>query len=132
MKITVTGALGNISRVLTKKLIEDGHVVKVISSQADRAIEIEKLGAIPLIGSVENADFIKRSFEGSDAVYLMIPPNFKVHGYNEFTITAGRNYMEAIRETGVGRIVNLSSTGSPLAGNPPLTGYQNLEACWMS
>jgi uncharacterized protein YbjT (DUF2867 family) len=130
MKITVTGALGNIGRVLTEKLIEDGHEVKVISSHADRAMEIEKLNAVPLIGRVEDADFVKRSFEGSDAVFLMIPPNFKTPDYNAFTITVGRNYANAIKETGVGHIVNLSSTGSALAGKPPLANYQNMEV-WL-
>ena len=130
MKITVTGALGNISRVLTEKLIADGHEVKVISSHAGRAMEIEKMNAIPLIGSVEDADFVRRSFEGSDAVYLMIPPDFKTPDYKTFTISVGRNYAEAIRETGVEHVVNLSSTGSALAGKPPLTAYQNLEA-WL-
>jgi uncharacterized protein YbjT (DUF2867 family) len=130
MKITVTGSLGNISRILTEKLVADGHEVRVISSHPERAGEIEKLHAIPLIGQVEDAGFIKRSFEGSDAVYLMIPPNFKTPDYKAFTITVGKNYADAVRQTGVRHIVNLSSAGSALAGKPPLTHYQNLET-WL-
>ena len=127
MKITVTGSLGNISRVLAEKLVAQGHEVNVISSSADRIPDIKQLKATPLIGSVEDYDFVKRSFQGSDAVYLMIPPNFSTPDYKAFTINVGKNYAKAIQETGIQYVVNLSSSGSPLAGKPPLTNYQNLE-----
>lgn len=131
MKITLTGSLGNISRPLTQQLVAQGHEVSVISSNAAKAGDIKKLGATPLIGSVEDYEFVKRSFQGSDAVYLMIPPNFSVPDYKSFTITVGKNYAKAIQETGIQYVVNLSSSGSALAGNPPLTNYQNLET-WLN
>ena len=59
MKVIVTGSLGNISRPLTQKLIAQGHEVSVISSNAEKANEIKKLQAIPLIGSVEDYAFVK-------------------------------------------------------------------------
>lgn len=127
MKVTVTGSLGNISRALTEKLAAAGHEVRVISSQAGRKAAIEALQAIPLIGSVEDGDFLKSAFEGSDAVYLMVPPAFGAPDYKQFTINAGRNYAEAVKHSGIGYVVNLSSSGSPLAGKAPLLDYQNLE-----
>ena len=130
MKITITGSLGNISRVLTEKLVAQGHEVNVISSNAERVYDIKKLQATPLIGSVEDYNFVKESFQGSDAVYLMIPPNFNTPDYKAFTINVGKNYAKAIQETGTKYVVNLSSSGSPLAGKSPLTHYQNLET-WL-
>lgn len=127
MKITVTGSLGNISRSLTQKLVAQEHEISVISSNANKADDIRKLHATPLIGSLEDYEFVKRSFTGSDAVYLMIPPNFTAPDYKAFTITVGKNYARAIQETGISHVVNLSSSGSPLAGQPPLINYQNLE-----
>ena len=127
MKITITGSLGNISRSLTQKLVAQGHQVSVISSNASKAEDIKKLQATPLIGSLEDYEFVKRSFQDSDAVYLMIPPNFSAPDYKAFTITVGKNYARAIQETGITYVVNLSSSGSPLAGQPPLENYQNLE-----
>lgn len=127
MKIVVTGSLGNISRVLINKLVANGHQVKVISSRADKAPEIGKLQATPLIGSVEDPGFVKAAFQGSDAVYLMIPPNFATPDYKAFTIRVGQHYANAVRQAGIQYVVNLSSSGSPLGGTPPLTRYQNLE-----
>jgi uncharacterized protein YbjT (DUF2867 family) len=131
MKITITGSLGNISRPLTQKLVAQGHEVHVISSNAQKASDIEQLQAIPLIGSVEDYEFVKRSFQGSDAVYCMVPPNFNTPDYKAFTITVGKNYAKAIKETGIQYVVNLSSAGSPLAGKPPLENYQDLET-WLN
>jgi len=127
MKITITGSLGNISGSLTKKLVAQGHDVRVISSNINKAEAIRELQATPLIGSIEDYAFVKQSFQGSDAVYLMIPPNFSTPDYKAFTIAVGKNYARAIQETGISYVVNLSSSGSPLAGQPPLENYQNLE-----
>lgn len=130
MKITVTGSLGNISRALIPQLTANGHEVKVISSDPGKAVEIEKLKAIPLIGSVEDIDFVESAFSESDAVYLMIPPNFSTPDYKAFTINVGKNYAAVIKQTGIERVVNLSSSGSALAGKAPLTHYQNMEV-WL-
>ncbi|HUP14111.1 MAG TPA: NAD(P)H-binding protein [Niastella sp.] len=131
MKITITGSLGNISRALTKQLVKQGHEVRVISSNAARASDIQQLRATPLIGSVEDYDFVKGAFAGSDAVYCMIPPNFSTPDYNTFTSNVGRNYANAIKENSIKYAVNLSSSASPLAGTSPLANYQNLEI-WLN
>lgn len=130
MKITVTGALGNISRVLTERLVAGGHEVRVISSRPERAAEIEQLHAVPSIGRVEDADFVKSAFKGSDAVYLMVPPGLSRPDYDAFITLVGRNYAEAVRQTGIRHVVNLSSSGSALAGIPPLTHYRSMET-WL-
>lgn len=53
MKIIVTGSLGNISKPLTENLVQKGHQVTVISSNADKQKEIEVLGAAAAIGKIE-------------------------------------------------------------------------------
>ena len=45
MKYVVTGSLGNISKPLAERLIAAGHEVTVMSSNPEKAAEIEKLGA---------------------------------------------------------------------------------------
>lgn len=122
MKVTVTGSLGNISRILIEKLIAHGHEVKVITSNAERSKEISQLNAIPLVGSVEDYGFIKESFAGSDAVYLMIPPNFTTADLKQYIRTVGQQYANAIKETGVKYAVNLSSIGAHLENGPGPTG----------
>lgn len=57
----------------------------------------------------------------------MIPPNFTVADYKQFTLNVRENYAKAIEQASVNYVVNLSSVGSALAGVEPLTQFQNLE-----
>ena len=125
MKVTITGSLGNISRVLTEKLVANGHEVKVISSNAERIPEIEKLKAIPLIGSIEDPEFIRKSFQDSDAVYLMIPPSFKATNEKQYIKTIGEQYAKAISENGVKYVINLSSIGAHISGGSGAGGARH-------
>lgn len=122
MKVTVTGSLGNVSHVLVKKLVSDGHEVKVITSTAQRAKEIEQLQAAPFVGSVEDYEFVEKAFAGSDAVYLMIPPNYQATNLKDYIKTVGIGYSNAIMKTGVKYVVNLSSIGAHLESGLGPTG----------
>lgn len=120
MKITITGSLGNISKPLTRELVQKGHIVSVITSSVDRQNEIENLGAKALIGSVNDLDFLTKAFTDADAVYCMIPranyfdPNLDL---DAFTRGIGNNYAKAIQKSGVKRVVFLSSIGAHLEKN---------------
>ena len=112
MKYVVTGSLGNISKPLTKKLVSAGHEVTVISSKSDKTAQIEALGAKAAIGSVEDVDFLTKTFTGSDAVYTMVPPNFSTTNWVKYIAGIGENLAKAIKLSGVKSIVNLSSIGA--------------------
>jgi len=132
MKIVITGSLGNISRPLTAELVQGGHNVTVISSDAGKQAAIEAMGAHAAIGSLEDVAFLTATFTGADAVYTMVPPNLYMdHTLNltEYYRRLGRNYAEAIGKAGVKRLVNLSSIGAHLdKGNGILVGANNVEA----
>ncbi|SHG59201.1 Uncharacterized conserved protein YbjT, contains NAD(P)-binding and DUF2867 domains [Chryseolinea serpens] len=117
MKIIVTGSLGNISQPLTKELLQNGHSVTVISSNPEKQKDIEALGATAAIGSIDNLAFLTRTFTGSDAAYCMIPPNFHFHGNLDpraYYRAIGETYAQAIQQSGVKRVVHLSSVGAHL------------------
>lgn len=114
MKITITGSLGNISKPLAEELIEKGHDVTVISSKQDRQKDIKALGATAAIGSINDVDFLVKTFKDADAVYCMIPPNFSEQDQIGYYKRAGKNYAEAITQAGVKRVVELSSYGAHL------------------
>lgn len=114
MKIVLTGSLGHINRVLVPQLVSAGHAVTVISHRADRAQAIRDLGATPAIGSIDDKPFLTQTFQGADAVYLMITS--ATSGNDLFA--AGRQqaqlYADAARAAGVTQVVNLSSVGANL------------------
>lgn len=128
MKITLTGSIGNITKPLAEILVAKGHEVKIISSNTGRAEEIKSLGAIPLIGSVSDTEFLKDAFTGADAIYTMVPPNFAAPKFRAYIKGIGENYAAAIKESGVKKVVNLSSVGADLPdGTGPIAGLHDVE-----
>lgn len=128
MKITLTGSLGNIGKPLAKQLIEKGHAIAVISSNPEKSKEIEALGAVAAIGSVADAGFLASAFEGSDAVFLMVPPNFTTPDSRAYYQTVGHSYAQAIKQANVKRAVHVSSWGAHLAqGTGFIVGSHDVE-----
>ncbi|MCF0065569.1 NAD(P)H-binding protein [Dyadobacter chenwenxiniae] len=116
MKIVITGSLGHISKPLAKELVQNGHAVTVISSNPDKQKDIEAIGAMAAIGSIEDVSFLAKTFTGADAVYTMLPPfNFQENANLDAREEARRltsNYVEAIQQSGVKKVVHLSSIGA--------------------
>jgi uncharacterized protein YbjT (DUF2867 family) len=117
MKIIVTGSLGHISKPLTEDLVQKGHLVTVISSKAERQKDIETLGAKAAIGTMEDADFLSETFRGADVVYCMVTNDANAFFDQNLDIMEvyrklARNYAQAIQQSGVKRVVYLSSIGA--------------------
>lgn len=115
MKIVVTGSLGNVSKPLAEELIAKGHSLVVISSNPERKAAIEALGAQAAIGSVDDVGFLAGAFKDADVVYLMEPPiNFFDHDADLEThwTNVAKSYAEAIRQSGVTKVIHLSSVGA--------------------
>ena len=132
MKIIITGSLGNISKPLATELVQKGHDITIISSSNEKQTEIEALGAKAAIGSVEDTAFLTNTFKGADAVYCMIPranyfdPKLDL---DAFTRKIGNTYAEAIENSGVKRVVFLSSIGAHLEQNSGIIQrYNEIEA----
>ncbi|WP_316845780.1 NAD(P)H-binding protein [Pedobacter psychrodurus] len=118
MNIVLTGSLGNIGKPLTQELVEKGHQVTVISSSAERQADIEALGAKAAIGSMFDADFLSLTFKGADIVYLMETMEAAGDMFDkeiDFIGTInkiGNSYKTAIEQSGVKKVVHLSSIGA--------------------
>ena len=122
MKIIVTGSLGNISQPLTISLVQQGHSVTVISSNTEKQAAIKALGATAAIGSMEDAGFLTTTFTGADAVYCMIPLSFTEPDLTAYMHRIANNYLQAIKQAGIKRVVVLSGWSADL------TKSENVEA----
>lgn len=117
MKIVLTGSLGNISKPLTKELVQKGHSVTVISSKAERQKETEAIGAKSAIGTLADVDFLTKTFTGADIVYLMEPTDPARMSDKDFdpyesTREMVTTYKRAVEQSGVKKLVHLSSIGA--------------------
>jgi uncharacterized protein YbjT (DUF2867 family) len=128
MKIVVTGSLGRIGRPLTAELIRKKHSVTVISSKPERQEEIEAMGATAAIGEIEDIDFLTSVFTGADVVHAMIPPTYNVPDPMAYNMKVGRCLAEAIRRSGVKRVVYISSYGAEHEkGTGLIVGHHHIE-----
>lgn len=129
MKIIVTGCLGNIGKPLTLELVQKGHQVIGINHTTEKQQEIEELGASAAIGSIEDVAFLSATFAGADVVFTMVPPNyFAEPDIREYYRKIGNNYAQAIKQSGVKRVINLSSYGAHLSeGTGNILGAHYVE-----
>jgi uncharacterized protein YbjT (DUF2867 family) len=131
MKIVLTGSLGHISKPLAKALIQKKHTVTVISSDPGKQKAIEALGAHAAIGSLKDVDFITATFAGADAVYCMVPPEGYFNPKLDLMVYVqgiADNFKQALEQTGVKRVVHLSSIGAHTdKGNGMLAFHYRVE-----
>lgn len=135
MNIVLTGSIGNIGKPLTRNLIQNGHTVTVISSHAERQLAIETLGAQAAIGSMQDASFLIKIFQGADIVYLMETldaaggdESDKEVDFISIISQIGSNYKQAIELSGVKKVIHLSSIGAHMdKGNGFLVFHHNVE-----
>jgi uncharacterized protein YbjT (DUF2867 family) len=128
MHYVITGSLGHTGKPLAIQLVKDGHSVTVITSKVERIKEIEMLGARAALGNVEDARFLSETFKGADAVYTMVPPYFAGNDWKGYIGGIGRNYVIAIKASGVQHVVNLSSIGAHMReGCGPVSGLYRVE-----
>jgi len=128
MKFVITGGAGHISKPLTLQLLKAGHEVTVISRNTNNLEEVVKAGAKAAAGSVEDVDFLTKTFTGADAVYTMVPPKMDAADWKGHIEQIGKNYTAAIKAAGVKYVVNLSSIGAHLFdGCGPVSGIHRAE-----
>ena len=113
----ITGATGNIGRVLTNQLLDNGEKVRVISRDTARVNSFLDKGAEPFIGDQGDVDFLTKAFKGATAVFAMLPPNYAAENHLEYQKSMGATMVTAIKNSGVTHVVALSSIGAHLPEN---------------
>jgi uncharacterized protein YbjT (DUF2867 family) len=110
----ITGATGNIGRVVSEKLLADGHIVRAIARSEKNLQFLADKGAELLVGSLDDEAFLASAYRGVDAVFAMIPPHLQSEDYESFADRIGSNHIKAIQSSGVKNVVALSSIGAHL------------------
>ena len=124
----ITGSIGHISKPVIKELVKAGKNVRVITSSVHRVQEIEAIGATALVGNVEDTAFLKTAFKDADVVYTMIPPIWQTTNWLKTMHQVAENYAEALQDSNVKYVVNLSSVGADVGkGIGPVDGLHYFE-----
>jgi nucleoside-diphosphate-sugar epimerase len=136
MKVLVTGATGFVGSHLAEALRRRGDEVTVLARSASKAAALAPLGVRVVPGHLHDRAALQRAAEGQDVVYHVAGV---VAARSEADFMAAnrdgtRNLVEALGQTGTGRLVFVSSMaaagptikGRPLRGDEaprPVTAY---------
>ncbi|WP_298117525.1 NmrA family NAD(P)-binding protein [Flavobacterium sp.] len=112
MKITLTGASGNITKPLAEKLLKAGHQVFVIGRNEENLKSLSDIGAIALIGNIEDEKFVIEAFKDAEVVYTMLPAPYHRADWVTYGELIGENYRKAIASNSIKKVVNLSTYGA--------------------
>jgi uncharacterized protein YbjT (DUF2867 family) len=126
--IVITGATGNTGKPAAEALLAKGEKIRVIGRDASKLQPFVQKGAEAAVGTVEDAAFLRKAFDGATAVYLLIPPDMQTSDYRGYQEKVVAAYATAIAEAKVPYVVTLSSVGADLAEKSgPILGLHNLE-----
>ena len=126
--LAIMGATGNIGSKLADRLLAENQRVKLIGRSADRLQPFVDRGAIAVVGNAVDSKFLAQAFTDSNAVFVMIPPNYAAQDFRQYQNEIGRQIATAIEKSGVRHVVNLSSHGAHLPDKTgPIKGLRDQE-----
>ena len=110
----ITGASGNIGKLIALELLSKGKKVRAIGRTEDHLKDIKTKGGEIFIGDLNDSAFVQKSFAGCSGVFCMIPPNSKATDFKKDQQKVANNYINAVKANNVKYIVILSSVGAHL------------------
>jgi uncharacterized protein YbjT (DUF2867 family) len=123
------GANGNITSRAARALLDQGQPIRVIGRNAAALAALRQRGAELAIGDAQDARFLAQAFAGASAAYVMIPTAYDAPDLRQSQARFGAAIAAALVQSGVRRVVNLSSMGAELPrGTGPIVGLHEQEA----
>jgi uncharacterized protein YbjT (DUF2867 family) len=120
MDILVAGGHGRVALRLLKLLAADGHTARGLIRKPDQAADLQAVGAVPVLGDLENDESLAGYVKGADAVVFAAGAGAGSGDARKRTVDLGGavKLADAAIETGVRRYVMVSSIGAqdPAAG----------------
>lgn len=110
----VSGATGQTGSIVAKTLLEKDLPVRVIVRGREKGTEFEKLGAEIAVADLQDAEALKKAFNGGKVLYLMNPPNYQAEDMFAETEKNIAALHEAFAGSSLEKIVVLSSIGAHL------------------
>lgn len=116
----VMGATGHIGHIVVEDLLKRGHIVRAIGRDVDKLHHLELKGAHLVISEFDDVQLLTEAFQDTYAVFTLIPPSYHETDYAGYQDRISEAIVKAIADSGVQRVVNLSSIG---ADQPSGTGF---------
>ncbi|MCQ8190396.1 NAD(P)H-binding protein [Streptomyces rugosispiralis] len=126
----ITGASGRTGRAAAVHLLTAGYRVRAVGRSARRLADLATRGAEVWEADPTDPAALTDAFRGADGVYAVIQPNYIPDhpDFGAFQDQVAASLTEAVSESGVTRVVGLSSWGARHAkGTGPVMGLHRFE-----
>lgn len=124
----ITGATGNIGKVVADTLLDAGKSVTVINRKEEKLKDFVAKGAKPAAGDLDDAAFLTKVFTGATAAFVLIPGDFLSPDIRAFQNKIGKSITEAVKKSGIKNVVVISSVGAHLTeGSGVIQGLHDFE-----
>jgi uncharacterized protein YbjT (DUF2867 family) len=114
--IAVMAASGRTGKRIAHDLLDHGFQVRALSRSAAVLAELEAKGAALWLGEPADAGYLSAAFRGVDAAYGLLPYSVADAGYLARQRLQGLALARAAHESGLPRLVFLTSVGADLEG----------------
>jgi NAD(P)H dehydrogenase (quinone) len=124
----IMGITGRVGGAIAENLLAQGEKIRAIVRNPEKAARLKDRGAEIAVADVDDPDALASAFEGTDGVFLMVPPNFApAPGFPEARKTLA-SYRTALAKALPKKAVYLSSIGAEqTSGLGLITGSHLLE-----
>ena len=124
----ISGITGHVGGAAARKLLAQGHKVRTLARNPEKAAALAAQGVEVLQGSFTETAALTAALQGVEAAFIMNPPNIAPEpGFPDAKANAA-SFAQALRQTSTARVVVLSSIGSEqTSGLGLITGTHILE-----
>jgi uncharacterized protein YbjT (DUF2867 family) len=125
---TILGATGTIGKKIVETLTAKREKVRMVARSGDRLRPLVGKHAEAFVGDILDTELLTQAFTGADAVFTLIPPNYRAENFLSYADSAGESIAHALQDAKITQVVNLSSVGGDLpSGTGPITGLHRQE-----
>src|ERR1051326_6728251 len=113
MKLFLTGATGFVGRHMLRRLVSDGHCVRVLVRHPEKVRDLAQSSVELITGDVISGAGIDRGVEGCDAVIHLVGIIVEKRGntFERVHHLGTRNVVEAAKRAGRRRFIQMSAVG---------------------
>ena len=112
--ILVTGATGYIGGRLASRLVQEGHLVRVLVRDKSRVLGRSWTSQVDIcVGDALDPDAPPHALAGVDTAYYLIHSMTSGSAFRDMDIQAARAFGQAAKDAGVKRIIYLGGLGDP-------------------
>ena len=118
MKVFLTGATGFVGRYMLRRLLAEGHAVRALVRDPQKADEPSRAGVELVPGDVVEATGLEDGMQGCDAVIHLVGIIVEKGGntFESVHDLGTRNVVRAARVVGLGRFIQMSALGARADG----------------